>query len=351
MSDSDFDAATYYRLSLAPEDRERLPRYAALVDALGDSRVACELLGEVRAEQRNPMLVLAALHYHALLGDDVLAPLYANVSKREPEDFAREVVRALEARPELVRDQLHRSTQTNEPGRSAVLASVLRALHQRGVNDIHLIDVGTSMGLNLYPDMYRVNEEGGDGINLAMHDVNENVPRDDLPRIHQRIGIDLNPLDPRNPDDVLWLRACLWPEQPERNARFERVLDELNSWPRAIRLQGSALERIDEALSMCSLDATPVVFHSWAVAYFSDVDQRRWREIMLAHVAARAIWVYFEHPWSVKALDPPTYAATSPHAGGTQVVVCEQGGVPAHWGWAHPHGRWLAMSLPANDPH
>ena len=33
-----------------------------------------------------------------------------------------------------------------------MLASVLGELNERGITDVHLIDVGTSMGLNLYPD-------------------------------------------------------------------------------------------------------------------------------------------------------------------------------------------------------
>jgi hypothetical protein len=341
-----FDAATYYRLSLSPEDRQRLPYYSALVDALAQSAVACALLGEARPEQRNPMLVLAALHYHALTRDRDLAPLYDAMVTRTPEDFASSVRAALEARPELVRDQLWRATQTNEPGRSAVLASVLRELRRRGVGDVHLIDVGTSMGLNLYPDFYSINDETAGGVALWTEYLDAHDDAAPLPRIHERIGIDLDPLEPTNVDDVLWLKACLWPEQPERAARLDEVLVEMEHWPRARKLRGAALERIDEALELCSSDATPVIFHSWTAGYFSPRDQARWREVVMSHVRDRAWWVYFEHPWAVRGLDPPASATTAPRAGATQVVVCETGADPAHWGWAHPHGRWIALAPP-----
>ena len=347
MTDSTFNAGAYYRLALAPEDRERLPRYAALVDALSTSSVACALLGEARAEQRNPMLVLAALHYNALVGDRVLAPLYAHVNQIDPGDFARGVVAALEERPELVRAQLHRATQTNEPGRSAVLAAILRELHSRGVEDVHLIDVGTSMGLNLYPDFYNINSPSDEGVNLEIEDLGGNVTRVGLPRIHQRIGIDLHPLDPSNAEDVLWLKACLWPEQPERTTRFEHTLKAMKDWPSALRLTGSALDVIDDALSLCTPDAMPVVFHSWVAAYFSPEEQVRWREIIMRHVQSRATWIYLEHPWGVKGLTPPATTSDPPRSGATQIVVCELGGEPAHWGWAHPHGRWVALAAPS----
>jgi hypothetical protein len=346
VSDSNFDAGAYYRLALAPEDRERLPRYAALVDALSDSPVARTLLGEARAEQRNPMLVLAALHYHALLGDAELAPLYAHVNELEPREFARAVVATLEERPELVRAQLHRATQTNEPGRSAVLAAILHELRSRGVADVHLIDVGTSMGLNLYPDYYNINDAAAAGVNLEIEVLSANMAHGELPRIHERIGIDLHPLDPENVQDVWWLKACLWPEQPERTQRFEQILIAMKQWPAAIRIKGSAVDVIDDALSLCSNDAVPVVFHSWVAAYFSPEDQVRWRERIMHHVRSRALWVYFEHPWSVKGLVPPAPTSDAPRTGATQIVVCERGGEPAHWGWTHPHGRWVALSAP-----
>jgi hypothetical protein len=346
VSDDIFDPARYYRLSISPEDRERLPYYSALVDTLADSSLACQLLAEARPEQRNPMLVLAALHYHALRADHDLAPLYTDMAALTPDAFAHAVTAVLERRPSLVRGELHRSTQTNEPGRSAVLATILGELSGRGVSDVHLIDVGTSMGLNLYPDYYRVNEDDTEGVVLTMEYLGEHQTSSPLPRIHQRIGIDLNPLDPENADDVLWLKACLWPEQPERIARFDEVLDEMVLWPKATRLRGSAVDLIDEALELCGPEAMPVIFHSWAAAYFSPEDQVHWRERIMSHVRTRALWVYFENPWCVKSLEPPAATAASPRAGASQIVVCELGDDPAHWGWAHSHGRWISFSPP-----
>ena len=344
MAEPRFDAARAFGgWAMSPDDRARLPYYDHLLNTLADSSVARDLLVEVRATQRNPMLVLAALHYRALRGDAVLAALYRSIGEATPVAFAAGVVARLEEEPSIVRDELHRSTQTNEPGRSAVLAAVLRELRTRGAHDVHLIDVGTSMGLNLYPDLYRVNVDDGDPAALSMEDWDGTVSDGELPRVHQRIGLDLHPLDPEDPDDVLWLRACLWPEEQHRSARLDAILARLAAWPRATRLRGTALDLIDGAVASCSTDATPVIFHSWVAGYFSRDDQEQWHERMIRHVARGACWVYFEHPEIVAGLAPPAPSAPAPREGAAQIVVAEPRGEPAAWGWAHPHGRWIAL--------
>lgn len=344
MSERAFDAASAYRHAISREDRASHPRYSALIDTLATSDMACQLLGEAPPEQRNPMLVLASLHYAALEGDVVLAPLYTNIEQTPPDVFAREVRHRLERAPHLVRDQLSRTTQTNEPGRSAVLVGVLRALRARRVNDVHLIDIGTSMGFNLYPEYYPINDAAHNPLALSVEYLNPTGSKGAMPSIHQRIGIDPNPLDPANPDDVRWLEACLWPEAPERIARLHALVTQIPTWPPATRLVGTALERIDAALDSCSSDAAPVVFHSWVAAYFSPAEQARWRECMLERVARGAVWVYLEHPDYVRALAPPPDALASPRSGGSQVVVALPGEEPSSWGWAHAHGRWMALS-------
>ena len=347
MSNDVLAAADFYRLAMSPEDLDRLPRYRRLLEALAQSPVAAQLLDAAPREQRNPMLVLAALHFNALVGEATLTPLYESISEIDPDDFAKGVVSALERDPTLVSAHFHRRTQTNEPGRSAVLGQVLKALALRGTRDVHLIDVGTSMGLNLYPDFYSTNSGAPeDLLNFEVLELAGPLLEAPFPAIHQRVGIDLNPLSPGMSDDVRWLKACLWPEEPLRARRLEAVLAAMASWPSAQRLRGSALEVIDDVIDSCRADATPVVFHSWVAAYFNHADQVAWLETMIRHTRSRAVWVYFEYPLGVKGLRPPSALTPSPRSGGSQIVVTERAGVPVSWGWTHPHGRWIALSPP-----
>ena len=122
------DARKRYHFALAPEDYDRLPFYAALLRELESDTLALELLASVRHEQRNPMLVLAALHLASLTGHDVLGPIYNDArhgALEDPDGAARQVMDVVRSTPDIVRGQLWRSTQTNEPGRSAVIQAVM----------------------------------------------------------------------------------------------------------------------------------------------------------------------------------------------------------------------------------
>jgi hypothetical protein len=169
------------------------------------------------------------------------------------------------------------------------------------------------------------------------------LPDGPLPNIHSRVGIDLHPLDPDDPDDVLWLRACLWPEEPHRDARLRAILARRPSWPPTTRVRGAALDAIDDVVASLSPDATPVLFHSWVAGYFSPDDQVAWRDAVMAHVARGAVWIYVEHPESVAGLAPPTAPSPPPRSGSAQIVVTMARGEPAAWGWSHPHGRWMVL--------
>ena len=214
------DARRRYHVSFTAEDHSRLPFYSALIVALENDVVAQELLAGVRVEQRNPMLVLASLHLAALRGHPLLAPIYSDArhgTLSDPAAAARDVVTVLNAEPALVRDELNRSTQTNEPGRSAVFQAVIALIAVRGYPSINVVDVGTSAGINLHFDQFPVREIDDDNpLTLVCRDetpVDRSLP---LPDVVSRVGIDPSPLDLSVDDDRLWLEACLWPEEPRR---------------------------------------------------------------------------------------------------------------------------------------
>jgi hypothetical protein len=52
--------------------------------------------------------------------------------------------------------------------------------------------------------------------------------------VADRRGCDVNPLDPADPDHRLRLRACLWPDQPERRARLDGALEVAATVPVAV---------------------------------------------------------------------------------------------------------------------
>lgn len=344
------DARRRYHYSFTSEDHERLPFYSALLQALEDDRVAQELLAGVRVEQRNPMLVLATLHFAALRGHPVLAPIYRaarNGAIIDSEDAARHVIEVLNHEPDLVRSELHRSTQTNEPGRSAVFQSVIAILVQRGYSSINLVDVGTSAGINLYFDQFPVREHDDDNpLTLVCRDETPIDRSLALPNVLSRVGIDPSPLNLADDDDRLWLQACLWPEEPRRLARLDAIIAQRPSWPTSTVLRGTAAERLDDAIALGEPSCVTVVLNSYVVAYFSEEDQRAYFDDMTEKCANDNVaWISLESPFMVTW---PTSTTTSERArlGATQVLVTTPGGTPSEWGWCHHHGLWLALDVP-----
>jgi len=339
------DSAFLYKNALNPEDHARLPFYSALAYKLSDSEIACNSLSQVRGTQRNPMLIFAILHFHALTGHSILAELYEKLSSHEPNDWASKVVDVLETEPQLIESELHRSTQTNEPNRTAALAAILDVFLKLGINDIHLIDVGCSMGFNLYPDFADVvvDKEMTNPGQLVTFARSGQTLGFDTPSIHRRIGIDSNPLDPNNKDDVLWIKACLWPEQVERTRRCEELISRMQNWPTSERQKGDANDLISSIVNGLDKSAVPVIFHSWVLAYFGLEEQKLWREQMNALVKNGAAWISFESPYATPGLSLPDPSEKDPNFQDVQLVVALPGEAPKHWGWSHPHARWIEL--------
>ncbi len=355
--DERLDASRRYQYALASDDKTSHPCYAALGDACAKSELMIDLLVSVPLQQRNAMLIFAALHYQALRGHAQLAPLYGSLGGANcpsPEEFARRVIDIVSNDPTVVSALLTRSTQTNEPGRSAVFQAVLREMYRRGIDEVNLIDIGTSAGLNLYVDHYDIVRtplrDDHDAFTLSYESLNSADLPGPLPTIRSRIGVDLSPLDLRNDDDAMWLRACLWPENPSRLDRLNAIGERLSDWPTLTLIQSDALDGLEKALELVNPDASTVVMHSWAAAYFDPELQKNFAERMRELVRLKRVsWVYLEWPRGVAGLQPPAPRDVAPRPGETQIVVALAGGEPQSWGWCHPHGRWLSLS-PASGP-
>ena len=335
------DARRRYERALAPEDFERLPFYAALLRRFQQDQLSLELLASVREEQRNPMLILAVLQWHALSGHPVLGPLYDEVRSGrafDPEAFAREVLATLHRDLTLVSGQLWRATQTNEPGRSAVLQAVISDLAQ-GHDVVNLVEVGCSAGINLHLDRFTVREsDDGEPLTLVCRDVTGPLDRE-LPAIARRAGVDPNPLRLEDKEDQRWLKACLWPEDHRRHARLDAIVAAWHSWEPLDIYRGTAGERFEEALANLS-DALTIVVNTWVLFYLSSEERRTFLEA--AHNAARRGGVATVSVETKQVEIPGFQTQRRAHErGASRIVVAREFSSPELWGWCHPHGRWL----------
>jgi hypothetical protein len=115
-----------------------------------------------------------------------------------------------------------------------------------------------------------------------------------MPEVVARVGVDLDPLDVTDPDDARWLRACLWPDQPERIARLEAELALAAAAP-PLLLHGDAVEVLPDAFARVPADALPVVTTTWALSRFPLGGRLRFLHRLDEAAAGRTVaWVSAE---------------------------------------------------------
>jgi hypothetical protein len=293
---------TYERLSLAVAKDEQL---LALLETLAEAK-------------RQPNLLFAVVK---LLGGPV----------DDPAAFRDFVVREWAG---VAAQLTTRATQTNEPGRCALLLPVLAALPQ----PLALLEVGTSAGMCLYPDRYTYRYNGhqlGDG-GPVLECVTEGLvqPRR-LPTVVWRAGIDLNPLDVTDPEDVAWLEALIWPEHEHRRQRL-RAAAMIAAADPPLLLRGDAVDDLPSLAARAPKGATLVVFHS-AVLYQVPPPRRTTFVDTVRTLAAR--WVSIEGPQTLR------YEQLPPPPDGVLHNVLALDGRPLAWTRGHGQGMvWFGPS-------
>ncbi|MEZ5320935.1 MAG: DUF2332 domain-containing protein [Microthrixaceae bacterium] len=256
------------------------PLYAALCNGLATHRPLLADLLLAAPGQWRPSLLLAALHDLVMrFPREPFARLYPSVGGAFDRDTdPMELLEPFVAghRDELSSILTTRSIQTNEPNRSCLWWIAWRAA-AADVADlpISLVELGPSAGLNLVADRYRiafgdtVRGDPASPVRLACELRNGRRWLDaPSPDIVERVGLDTDPVDLADPDGLRWLRACLWPEQPERRSRFDDAVSRFLADPDPpTMLGGNAATDLAALLAGLRDDTHVVVYNSWAMTY------------------------------------------------------------------------------------
>ncbi|MBG6099219.1 DUF2332 domain-containing protein [Nocardioides sp. WG-D5] len=273
------------------------PCYLAWASAVADDPEVLRVLSDLPTLKQQANLVFAAARWHGL----------------EPGPYAD--LRAMLLGPEwpLMRETiLARRTQTNEVAR---LTALTPALGMLGDRPLALVELGASAGLCLYPDRYDYLWDGAGELRGSGGPVLR-IPSDGPvpvpaahPRITARVGIDLNPLDVTDEEDIRWLLTLIWPGHDERRDRLAAAIETTRAEPPRL-LAGDMLDRLDDALEIAAASGgTPVVHHSAAAAYLDEQDRARLEHRMRTLVAAgRCHWISLEGPRVI-----PSLAAGAPN--------------------------------------
>ncbi len=247
-----------------------------------------ELADACPPSQPVPNLLLSAVHYLLLTGvNDPLRRYYPSLSveAESPESAFPAFRKFSQVHAEKILPLLEeRLVQTNEVGRCAYLyPSMLTLSAMFPERPIHLIELGSSAGLNLLWDHYRYQygEDEPVGLMASALTVNsswrgEKRPDFSLPtpKISRRTGVDLNPIDLMNQDQITWLQALVWPEQFERRSRLTKAVRIAMVNPVEM-VTGDAVEELPGLLSAVAPTDVAVVYHTHFINQLSDDSRAR----------------------------------------------------------------------------
>jgi hypothetical protein len=294
--------AQAYRRFGAVDAAGTSPLYERVAVALSESDEALSAIEAAPARKRHPTVVLAALHDLALAGRaPALAAAYAAADGDAAAGAAIDTL--LRMTDSVVAIAARRQPRTNETGRCAVLyPAIAEAARRVGANAVGLIDVGCSAGLNLNVDRVGITYSNGQSlgdpsstVQLSSSVVGDRpIPARAMPDVVARVGVDLDPVDVTDADDARWLRACLWPGQPERVATLEAEMALAATAP-PLLLKGDAVEVLPDAFGRVPADALPVVTTTWALSRFPPESRLRFLHRLDEATAGRPVaWVSAE---------------------------------------------------------
>ena len=278
------------------------PLYERVAVALSESGEALRAIETAPARKRHPTVILAALHDLALAGRaPALAAAYAAADGDAAAGAAIDTL--LRMTDSVVAIAVRRPTRANETGRCAVLyPAIAEAARRAGANAVGLIDVGCSAGLNLNVDRVGITYSNGQSLGDPSSPVQMScsiagdrpIPARAMPEVVARVGVDLDPVDVTDADDARWLRACLWPDQPERAARLEAEMALAATAP-PLLLQGDAVEVMPGAFARVPAGALPVVTTTWTLSHLPLESRLRFLHRLGDAAAGRAVaWVSAE---------------------------------------------------------
>jgi hypothetical protein len=209
----------------------------------------------------------------------------------------------LNSRTEIIPILQSRITQTNEVRRCAYLLPSFQWVYEKGGRqDLSLIDVGCSAGLHLLWDRYHYdygsvqtgNPDSTVQIDCELRGSLMPPIPEMFPSCAYRVGVDLHPIDLRNPQERLWLEALVFPDHVDRRILLNAAIAEALPNPLPI-VAGDVTELLPRMLSLVPAATSLCVYHCHAMCQLSEQDWKAFEEMLLAQSRNREIfWLLAE---------------------------------------------------------
>lgn len=329
--------------------RDESPLYEHLCSRTADDARLLDIVSATPAGQPVPNLFLGAIHYLLLAGaEHELAAFYPScVPEPKTHQHAFPAFREFcLAHETAIRDLIaQKRVQTNEVRRCAyLLPAFMHIARTTGERPLALVDVGASGGLNLIWDRYAY--EFGPGnvwgnpaapVRITTELRGNLVPTltDQPPVVAHRIGIDLHIPEVTSTAEALWLKALIWPDQPERMELLTAAIAEWRRSPPDL-LEGNALDLLPDLIRTAPQAATACILHCHTLNQFS-VEQRE----AFHNLMATASW---DRP--LVELSAEWICTASPEL---RVLYWSGGAVQdQHLANIDQHGRWIEWLVKAD---
>ena len=216
-----------------------------------------------------PLRLAGALHALVLTGRaPALAAVYPP-NEAADDVLIRTVLAAIDTHQAFVLDWMKSPPQTNEVRRSSALIPAAHWIAARHPLPFMTSELGASAGLNLMWDSFALDTPAGslgprDPALVLQPDWGGPFPADAGVRVNDRAGVDLKPLDMRDPEQVLRLFAYLWPDQPHRAELTRAAIAVQTVRPEA----GDAISWLERRLATQPAGTLHLIYHTIAWQYF-----------------------------------------------------------------------------------
>ncbi|TPG40287.1 DUF2332 domain-containing protein [Sphingomonas koreensis] len=318
---------------------------AALAAGLNrDSRTGARVLDWPGEPTRDalPLRLLGGLHALVLAGaDDGLARVFSG-TVTDPAEVSSTLLRVLQRHDDALLPWLDGPPQTNEPGRSAALMLGLIELARRFGPKLDILEIGSSAGLNLLIDRYRI-DLGGTAVGPVDAPVTitpewRGPPAAASIEIVGVRGCDIQPMDATDPAVEARLAAYIWPEAPERLVRVRRAIAMMRE--KRVRLeQADAADWLDARLAEPQAEGvTRVLMHSVVWQYLPEPTAGRIRAAMAA-AGARA---KLDRPLGWVSMEPDRSLGEQIVSVRTWPGDAERSVIAT----AHAHAQWIRPGAP-----
>lgn len=283
-----------------------------------------------------PLRIAGGLHALVLTRRD--ADLVAAYPPQSATDDALRdaVLTTLESYAAFLLEWCDSPPQTNEVRRSAALLAGAHVAVAHFDLPVHLSELGASGGLNLMWDHYALELDGTrHGADMPVLTLTPDwtgpQPPANTPRIASRAGVDLNPLDPQNGEDLLRLTAYLWADQPHRLALTRAAASVMTA-----RIdKGDAVNWLAGRLAAAPQGQLHLIQHSVAWQYFPKAAQAHGTALIEAAGAQATP----DRPLAWLSMESDGDATGG--KGAALTLRLWPGDVTLHLGRADFHGRWV----------